>query len=217
MTVVNACPPVSATFLVASFILAITPGPGVIYIVTRSASQGRAAGLASAAGIALGNLGNGLVAALGLATLLAVSTLAFALVKYAGACYLIYLGTRTLLGTASSAQPGAATPPTAPLPRVFGDGFLVALFNPKTAIFFAAFLPQFLEPSDATVTGTLALSALFVVIAAMTDCTYAVLASGARDWLVRQRGASRAGRYVSGVAFIALGLFTALSGARPRH
>src|SRR5581483_1505459 len=89
--------PVPATFLAASFLLAITPGPGVIYIVTRSVSQGRAAGFASVAGIALGNLANGLIASLGLATLFAVSTVAFTLIKYLGACYLVYLGVRMIL------------------------------------------------------------------------------------------------------------------------
>jgi len=206
--------PVSIAFLAASLILAITPGPGVIYIVTRSASQGRAAGLASAAGIALGNLCNGLIASLGLATLFAVSALAFTLVKYAGACYLIYLGARTILGPTMNASPAEPTPPAVPLRRIFADGFLVALFNPKTAIFFAAFLPQFLDPSDATVTATLALSVVFVLIAAATDCVYALLASSARRWLARRRGAVRAGRYVSGGAFIALGLFAALTGQR---
>lgn len=206
--------PVSVAFLAASLVLAVTPGPGVFYIVTRSASQGRAAGLASAVGIALGNLCNGLFASLGLATLFAVSALAFTLVKYAGACYLIYLGVRTILGGTVTASLREPPPPAVPLSRIFADGYLVALFNPKTAMFFAAFLPLFLDPPNATVTATLVLSVTFVLIAAVTDCGYALLASSARRWLVRRRGAVRAGRYITGGAFITLGLFAALTGRR---
>ncbi|HZO22619.1 MAG TPA: LysE family translocator [Steroidobacteraceae bacterium] len=210
--------PVPATFLAASFLLAITPGPGVIYIVTRSVSQGRAAGFASVAGIALGNLGNGLIASLGLATLFAVSTLAFTLVKYVGAGYLIYLGIRMMLAPVAAPSVRDSDPMQSrrALSRTFGDGFLVALFNPKTALFFAAFLPQFLDPSDANMTGTLRLSVIFVLMAAVTDCAYAAMAGGASRWLVSHMRVPRLGRYFSGGAFIALGLFTALTGRHAR-
>jgi threonine/homoserine/homoserine lactone efflux protein len=102
------------------------------------------------------------------------------------------------------------------LRRIFTDGCLVALLNPKTALFFAAFLPQFLDLSGATVTGTLGLTVAFVLIAATTDCAYALMAGGAKRWLVGGMGTARNARYVSGGAFIALGLFTALTGRRPR-
>jgi threonine/homoserine/homoserine lactone efflux protein len=198
-------------FLAASGIIAVTPGPGVFYIVTRSATQGRPAGLASVAGVALGNLGNGIAASLGLATLFAISTLAFTFVKYAGALYLIYLGIRTIRSRPTP-SPAALQLPSAALKRIFIDGFLVALFNPKTAIFFAAFVPQFLDASTATPVGTVGLSVVFVLIAATTDSIYALLASSAREWVVGRPATACAGRFLSGGAFIALGVFTAVSG-----
>ena len=123
--------PLFSAFLIASLVLAVTPGPGVLYIVARSLAQGRRSGLVSVAGVALGNLGNALAAALGLAALFAVSATAFAVVRYAGALYLAYLGVRML----QSARAGiSAAPPTqpAPLGRIFRDGFVVALLNPKS-------------------------------------------------------------------------------------
>jgi len=204
---------ITPAYIVASLILAITPGPGVFYVVTRSATQGRVGGLASVAGVATGNLGNAIAASLGLATLFAISALAFTVVKYAGAAYLIYLGIRTLTA------PVAELPepmPAADTRRLYVDGFLVALFNPKTALFFAAFVPQFLDTSSATPLGTLSLAVVFVVIAAVTDSIYAMLAGSARELLAARtgHGLARAGRFASGGAFIALGLFTALSGRR---
>src|SRR5256885_261899 len=142
--------PLLGAFLVASFVLAVTPGPGVLYIVTRSATQGRAAGLASVAGVALGNLGNAVGAWVGLAALFAVSSVAFTVVKYVGALYLVWLGMQAL--RAPAAQTAARVGAGGSLRRIFADGFVLALLNPKTALFFAAFLPQFLPHSRATVT-----------------------------------------------------------------
>ena len=128
--------PLLVAFAIASLVLAATPGPGVLYIVTRTLAQGRRAGLASVAGVALGNLGNALAASLGLAALLAVSTLVFDIVKYAGAAYLLYLGIKALRG---STRIGSATAPVAAAPsRILRDGFVVSLLNPKTALFSAA-------------------------------------------------------------------------------
>lgn len=198
-------------FLAASLVIAVTPGPGVFYIVTRSVTQGRAAGLASVAGVALGNLGNAIAASLGLATLFAISTLALTTVKYVGAVYLIYLGARTIWSP-STTTPGL--PMRAPLKRIFTDGFLVALFNPKTAIFFAAFVPQFLDASTATPVWTSALSVVFVLTAASTDSLYALMASTARKWVVGKPAAAHSGRFLSGGAFIALGIYTAICGRK---
>src|SRR5262249_7892894 len=124
-------------FLAASLIIAVTPGPGVLYIVARSIAHGRTAGLASVLGVGLGNLGNAAVASLGLAALLAISTTAFSLVKYAGAVYLIYLGWRSWCSGASNPVSETVVEPAPAVRRVFLDGFLVALLNPKTALFFA--------------------------------------------------------------------------------
>lgn len=202
--------PLLSAFLVASLVLAVTPGPGVLYIVTRSVVQGRRAGLASVAGVALGNLGNACAAALGLAALFAVSSLAFAIVKYAGAAYLVWLGLRMLRGTRETSPPGAAD--VVPLARLFRDGFVVALLNPKTTVFFAAFLPQFLDASAPMAQGLL-LGALFVAIAAVTDSAYA-LAAGAVAALLQGEGSRRIGRGLCGSMFIGLGLFAALYGSR---
>ena len=119
-------------FLVAALILAVTPGPAVLYIVTRSVSQGRAAGVVSCLGIALGALVHVVGAALGLSAVLAASALAFSLVKYAGAAYLIWLGCRKLMS-----QPDAGTLATVEarsLRRVFWEGVVVNVLNPKTAL-----------------------------------------------------------------------------------
>ena len=204
--------PLLSAFLIASFILAVTPGPGVFYIVTRSLLQGRRHGLASVAGVTLGNLGNAIGASIGLAALFAVSSVAFTVVKYAGAGYLVYLGIQTLRARKPDAQ--ADMPQPVPLRRIFRDGFVVALLNPKTAIFFAAFLPQFMSQEAAPALQGIALGALFVVMAAATDSAYALTASAVAPLLAQARGVRSLGRYVTGGAFIGLGLFTALSGPR---
>jgi threonine/homoserine/homoserine lactone efflux protein len=199
-----------SAFLLASVVLAVTPGPGVLYIVTRSIVQGRVCGLVSVAGVALGNLGNALAASAGLAALFAVSALAFAVVKYAGALYLVYLGVQMLRSLPPEAA--GAAPAAAPLARVFRDGFVVALLNPKTTVFFAAFLPQFLSLSAPPIWQGMALGALFVAIAAVTDSAYA-LAAGALAPALRGHGVRRLGRRLGGAVFIGLGVFTALAGS----
>jgi threonine/homoserine/homoserine lactone efflux protein len=203
--------PLFSAFLIASFVLAITPGPGVFYIVTRSLVQGRRYGLVSVAGVALGNLGNALAASLGLAAVFAVSALAFTVVKYAGAAYLVWLGVRMLRAPLTTQRTDAPT--AASLGRVFRDGFIVALLNPKTAVFFAAFLPQFLTAGVAPIGQSMALGALFVAIAAVTDSAYA-LAAGAIAPGLRGAGLRRGSRALGGSVFIGLGIFTALAGSR---
>lgn len=203
--------PLLSAFLIASLVLAVTPGPAVFYIVTRSLAQGRRFGLASVAGVALGNLGNALGASLGLAALFAVSAAAFTVVKYAGAVYIVYLGISALRSPAPSAA--AEAPAPAPLRRIFRDGFVVALLNPKTAIFFAAFLPQFMS-AEASPLQSMALGSLFIAIAAVTDTAYAVAAGSLAPRLAGARGVRAWGRYLTGGAFIGLGIFAALSGSR---
>ncbi|WP_319419306.1 LysE family translocator [Pleurocapsa sp. FMAR1] len=222
------------TFLAASFVLAVTPGPGVFYIVTRSLAQGRRSGLASVAGVALGNLGNAIGASVGLAAVFAVSSVAFTIVKYAGALYLVYLGIQVLRSEARDAEAspvvvrrrsGLTPCPSGLLPesevrkklnsaqpwRIFRDGFIVALLNPKTAIFFAAFLPQFMETTTPMLQSVM-LGALFVAIAATTDTVYALTAGSIAPTLARAKGFRQLGRYMSGGAFIGLGMMTAFAG-----
>ena len=205
-----------AAFGLASLVLAATPGPGVLYIVTRTLAQGRRAGLASVAGVALGNLGNAMAASLGLAALLAVSSLAFGVVKFAGAAYLVWLGFKALRETspAAGAAPARFEPPQHG--RILRDGFVVALLNPKTALFFAAFLPQFITTSGSAIWQSTLLGPAFVAIAACTDTVY-VLAAGAIAPTLG--GASRLrslGRYATALVYFGLGALTALSDPRPR-
>ncbi|MGC3982955.1 MAG: LysE family translocator [Steroidobacteraceae bacterium] len=200
--------PLLSTFFMASFILAVTPGPGVLYIITRSLIQGRRHGLVSVAGVALGNLGNAFATSLGLAALFALSSTVFTLVKYAGALYLVYLGVQTL----RSPVVNNPVPAVTPLIRVFRDGFVVALLNPKTTLFFAAFLPQFLS-SNTSMQQSMLLGSLFVAIAAITDSAYALLA-GTVAPVLRSNGAFRLGKCLGGSVFIGLGIFTALFGTR---
>lgn len=203
--------PLFSAFLLASFVLAITPGPGVLYIVTRSLVQGRQSGLVSVVGVAFGNLGNALAASVGLAALFAVSSLAFSVVKYAGALYLVYLGVQML--RPSAIENLVAMPTATSLTRVFRDGFVVALLNPKTTVFFAAFLPQFLSPDAPPMFQSIALGSLFVAIAALTDSAYA-LAAGAVAPALRGSVARHMGRRLGGGLFIGLGVFTALAESR---
>jgi threonine/homoserine/homoserine lactone efflux protein len=199
-------------FVVASVVLAVTPGPAVFYIVTRSLSQGRRAGLASVGGVALGNLGNSIGASVGLAALFAISSLAFWVVKYAGAAYLIYLGVKALRQPSGTLE--APRPVSSPPARIFRDGFIVALLNPKTTLFFSAFLPQFLDPHSSTIVQSVALGAAFVVIASVTDTTYALTASVIAPAMARAKASRSVGRYLTASAFIGLGVFTAASGSR---
>lgn len=205
--------PLLGAFLLASLLLAVTPGPAVVYLLTRTLAQGRQAGLASVIGVALGNFGNAVGAALGLAALFAVSSLAFTVVKYAGAAYLVYLGIKALRAPVPAAE-GAHAPPHARLSTVFRDGFVVALLNPKTALFFAAFLPQFTSATQSPLAQSVALGAVFVVVAAATDVLYVLMASVMAPALQRAGRARVWGRRATAAAFIGLGVYTAVGGSR---
>jgi threonine/homoserine/homoserine lactone efflux protein len=202
---------VTLAFLLASLALAITPGPGVIYIVTRTMSQGRRAGLASVCGVAIGNLGNAAAASIGLAAVLKTSATAFIVIKFAGAAYLIFLGIQALRAprVIQRAEAGA---PVAPL-LLFRDGFIVAILNPKTALFFAALLPQFMVPGASPLTQSLELGCVFVSIAACTDTLY-VLTASVVSATIRQKPGHAYGRAISAAAYFALGLYAALAGPR---
>lgn len=206
--------PLLSAFLAASLILAVTPGPGVLYIVARSVSQGRASGLASVAGVALGNFGNAIAASLGLAALFAVSSLAFTFVKYAGAAYLIYLGIQALRKAEATGDEKTVALKPLNLQNIFRDGVFVALLNPKTTIFFAAFLPQFIDPKGSVALQSVLLGAIFVAIAALTDSIYAYAASRIAPLLSRAKNASALGRYLSGFTYIGMGLLAAISSQR---
>jgi threonine/homoserine/homoserine lactone efflux protein len=205
--------PLLTAFLLASLGLAAAPGPGVVYVVTRTVAQGRRAGLASVMGVALGNLGNAVGASVGLAALFALSSAAFMAVKLAGAGYLVYLGVKALRVPGPAGLPACFQSPR--LGRIFRDGFVVALLNPKTAIFFAAFLPQFISPQAPALLQSVQ-GALFVLIAACTDTAYVVCASLAVRVVGSVNGAASLGRYATAAIFIGLGLFAAASEPRSR-
>jgi threonine/homoserine/homoserine lactone efflux protein len=198
-------------FVLAAVALAVTPGPAVLYIVTRSISQGRPAGIVSCLGVALGGMVHVLAAALGLSAILATSALAFNVVKFAGAAYLVWLGIRKLTRAPEATTTGNARPQ--PLPRIFSEGMIVNALNPKTALFFLAFLPQFVSPSRGDVSVQCAvLGGLFILIAACTDMTWALVASGAGSWLHRHPRFIASERYVTGGVYLTLGLAAAASG-----
>jgi threonine/homoserine/homoserine lactone efflux protein len=203
-------------FLLPSLVLAAVPGPGVLYIVTRSVTQGRLSGLVSVVGVASGNLGNAVGAALGLAALFAASSFAFAVAKYSGAAYLIYLGIKTLRSS-HAAPVNVEMSRCTSLPRVFWDGFTVALLNPKTALFFAAYLPQFLPMSKAPMSQTLELGFIFILIAATTDCAYALAAGSLKPWLGKEQRLSYFGHKLAGCVYIGLGLLTAFTSQRVKN
>jgi len=201
-------------FVAASLVLAVTPGPGVVYIVARSAAQGRRIGLVSVAGVALGNWLNAIAASAGLAALFLAFAPALFAVKWAGACYLVYLGLRTIRGR-SAGRPQQELE-RVPATKIFRDGFLVAFLNPKTALFFAAFLPQFMTTGGSPLVQGLFLGSLFVAIAVVTDAIYAVAAGSFSNRVLRSVVARRSGRLISGSVLIGLGLYTAISGIRRR-
>lgn len=197
-------------FLLAALILLLTPGPAVLYIIARSMDQGRLAGFVSVISIEVGNSFHVLAATLGLSAILLSSALAFTIIKYLGAAYLIYLGIRRLLTRDHDRE--IAVLKQERLRRIFSQGVLVATLNPKTALFFLAFLPQFVDPSAGSVTlQLLTLGGLFVMMAIVTDGIYALLASTAGGWLKRNRSFLRAERYFVGSVYIGLGVTAALA------
>jgi threonine/homoserine/homoserine lactone efflux protein len=197
-------------FVVASLVLLLTPGPAVLYIVARSVEQGRAAGLVSVLGIHLGTIVHITAAAVGLSALIVSSALAFAVVKYLGAAYLVWIGIRTLMAR----DPDTGTPvvPADSLRRIFRDGFVVNLFNPKTAIFFLAFLPQFVDPARGRLHWQiLVLGLTFMGLGMMSDAIYALVAGMAGEFLRRNRRFLRFQRWFAGLSFIGLGITAALA------
>jgi threonine/homoserine/homoserine lactone efflux protein len=202
-------------FVLASLALTLVPGPAVLYIVARSVEGGRPAGLVSVLGIGAGGFVHVAFAALGLSAVLVSSATAFAVVKWLGAAYLIYLGVARFL--ARDEEEAVVTVGNEPLRRVFSQGVIVNVLNPKTALFFLAFLPHFIDPSRGAVTAQIAvLGTTFVVLALCTDGLYALLSGTAADWLRRRNESPRfrrAGRYASGSVYLALGAVTAISGS----
>jgi threonine/homoserine/homoserine lactone efflux protein len=200
-------------FSAAALALIVVPGPAVLYIVAQSIDRGRLAGVVSALGVATGGLVHVTAATIGLSSLLVSSATAFTVVKYAGAAYLIGLGLHTLL-VRRDERPGAPRPERR-LRRRYWQGVVVNVLNPKTALFFLAFLPQFVDPDAGSAALQLAvLGLVFVVLAVASDCLWALAAGTASERLRDSRRFLAVQRYVSGTVFCGLGALTA---AARRH
>jgi threonine/homoserine/homoserine lactone efflux protein len=196
-------------FVAAALVVLVTPGPGVLYVVARSLSQGQRAGLVSALGLSSGALVHVAAATLGLSAILLTSAAAFTVVKLLGAGYLIYLGIRTL----QPRRPGADVDAPAPrsLYRLFLDGVVVSVLNPKIAVFFLAFLPQFVQPGAGPVERqVLFLGMTYVGLALVSDSSYALLAGRLRHWMRGRVVGGPAPQYATGAVYLGLGVSTAL-------
>jgi len=199
-----------ALFVGAALLLLVVPGPSVLYIVTQSVSHGRRAGIASVAGITTGTLVHIAAATVGLSALLASSALAFDVVKYLGAAYLIAVGIRRLAGLEREHEPRLGRPRD--LGRLYRQGIVVNVLNPKTALFFLAFLPQFVEPArGAAWLQILALGLLFAALGFLSDSVWATVAGTLGDRLRRSKHFPAVQRYVSGSVFVGLGAVAALT------
>ena len=204
-----------ALFVAAAAALIVTPGPAVLFIVARSAHQGARAGLVSAMGIAAGGLVHVAGAVLGISALLASSALAFSAVRWLGAGYLVWLGVKTFRGNGD--EEAVAPPPPASPSRLLAQGFLVNLLNPKTALFFLAFLPQFVNPARGEAPlQMLVLGTIFIGLAVVSDCAYAILAGAIVGRLGRSGRTRRRSRLFTGSVYLALGAMTALGGTRAK-
>jgi len=199
-------------FTLAALALLLAPGPAVLYTTGRSTSQGRTAGLVSGLAIETANFIQAAAAALGLSAILLSSAPAFDVVKYLGAAYLIHLGIRKL----STSENGSGEDIEAEsLSRIYWQGFVINLLNPKTAIFFLAFLPQFIDPARGNaIAQNLLLGASFAGLALVTDSIYALLTSSLAGRLKGNQHVQTGGRYLAGLVYVGLGITTALTGTR---
>jgi threonine/homoserine/homoserine lactone efflux protein len=207
-----------ALFAAACLAFLVIPGPSVFYIVTRSLVQGRRAGVTSMLGVQAGGLVHVVAAAFGVSALIASSAAAFTVVKYAGAAYLVFLGLRRLLSR-SVGEAQLETAPRGPTStsHLFLHGVVVNVLNPKTALFFLAFLPQFVDPSAGPVTPQmLVLGTMLVSLGVLSDGTYALLAAGAGNRVRRAVATRRKLERVSGGVFVGLGVVAALAGEPQR-
>jgi threonine/homoserine/homoserine lactone efflux protein len=202
-------------FLLAALGLLFIPGPAILYVVTRSVDQGRNAGVVSAAGIGIADLFHTAAAAFGLSALLLTSALAFTIVKYLGAAYLIYLGIRTLLRR-DTHQTTSNTTQKSPS-RMFFQGMMVELLNPKTALFFFAFLPQFVDPTRGPIAIQILLfGSLYVVLGLCSLSIYGLLAGTLAQWFKSNASFQKIQRYITGSIYIALGLTAAFAGSEKK-
>jgi threonine/homoserine/homoserine lactone efflux protein len=198
------------TFAIATLILNLTPGPDMLYIIARSLGQGRRAGVVSTLGISTGCLFHAFAATVGIAAVLRSWPIAFQVVRYAGAAYLIYLGVRLIARRRREGEV-STTAPSASLHAIFRQGVITNVLNPKVALFFLAFLPQFVSPSRGSATMQLVtLSIYFIFSTTILNLAVAILSGVIGDFLRRGRNIARMER-ASGAVFIALGLRVGLA------
>jgi threonine/homoserine/homoserine lactone efflux protein len=188
-------------FAAATFVLTVTPGPGVLYVVGRSVGGGRRVGLASMLGIETGEAVYIAAAALGITAVLATSAIALSVVRYAGAAYLLFLGIQAWrhpdTGEQADDRPGGHL-------AAYGRGLLVQLLNPKVAVFFLAYFPQFIRPGQSVAPQVLVLGCVYLTIAVLTDSGYVLLASWVADKLARSGRARRRRARASAVIYFVL-------------
>jgi threonine/homoserine/homoserine lactone efflux protein len=195
-------------FIAAAILLAITPGPGMLYVLTRSLKGGRGEGLASSFGTAVGGFAHVIAAALGLSAILATSSVVFALVKYVGAVYLIYLGIRALLTKDDIALEGIAS---STIGKAFRQGILTEVLNPKTALFFLAFIPQFINPQENIILQSVILGSISIALNTSADAIVAMLAGSIGQWLRSHQQFRRKQQLFTGWSLIGLGTYVALA------
>jgi threonine/homoserine/homoserine lactone efflux protein len=193
-------------FLLAAVALAIVPGPAVAYIVTQSIDQGRRAGIVSALGVASGGLVHVIAATVGLSALIASSATAFTIVKLVGAVYRIAVGIRRILSKEEIERPQEHAPPRS---HVYRQGVIVNVLNPKTALFFLAFLPQFVDRDHTVWPQVAVLGVLFVTVAALSDMTYALISDAIAGKLRRTGTGAKLRRWATGSVFVVLGISAA--------
>lgn len=198
------------SFAIASYILIVIPGPAVFYILARTINQGKKAGIVSVIGVALGAFVHIIAAILGISAILSASAIAYSILKYAGAAYLLYLGLKTLFSWEKGKE---IVVKEKSRKKIFKEAVLVNILNPKAALFFMAFLPQFTNPALGSISSQiLVLGLVFVLIAIISDSIYVIFASAIRTVLNRSEFFTKFQRYFSGFTYILLGLSTALSG-----
>ena len=197
-------------FVVASFVLVATPGPAVLYLVGRSTGDGRRAGFASMLGVETGELAYVVFVAVGLSTLIARSSLALGALRYLGAVYLIGLGVRAWRRSGQVADDS----PRASGRRAFTQGFVVQILNPKVALFFVAYFPQFLRAHHAVAPLVLLLGAIYVAIAVASDSVYVLVSSSLAARVGRNARANRRLGRCSAVTYVVLGIAAGVSGDR---
>jgi threonine/homoserine/homoserine lactone efflux protein len=198
-----------ALFLLAALIVAAVPGPGIFYVAARTLSGGKRAGFASTFGTALGGLVHVIAGALGVSAIILASAELFTVLKFAGALYLVWLGIKTFREARDFAQQAVAS---APARQVFREGVLVEALNPKTAAFFLAFIPQFVDPAAGHVAlQFIALGLISVALNTLADIVVVMMAATARNGLTRRPGLLQRLRQGSGLFIAGLGISLALA------